>query len=333
MAKLNAITGAAGLLGSYLVERLAAEGERIRAFVLPINDTSLLEELGAEVVVGDLADLPAVEEFVRGADIVYHCAAKTGNWDSWSDHLAGTVETTRNVVQACRQSAQTNRLLHVSSISVYGHPRPRGEDIKEDAALGQHPWLWDHYNRAKIEAERIVGELGDRATIIRPTWMYGPRDLAIIPALFKAVRSGGAWVIGSGDNLLNMVHVADVADAAVRAANHPQAGGEAYNVCTAGELTQRQLLDLISAAVGQPPVRRRIPYRVLHLAGLACEVVGRLLRRKRAPLVTRHGISVFMRPPCFSYAKARCQLGWEPKPDTRERLASTLRWLETHGED
>ena len=79
-------------------------------------------------------------------------------------------------------------------------------------------------------------------TIVRPSWIYGPRDRNSLPRLMTAFRAGRVRLIGRGDNLLNVLYAADVAEGAIRAANHPQAGGRAYNLCGEGELTQRQFV-------------------------------------------------------------------------------------------
>jgi len=82
--------------------------------------------------------------------------------------------------------------------------------------------------------------------------------------------------------------------------------------------------------LGRPRIRRRIPYGIVQAIGFGCEVVGRLLRRKRVPVTTRHGMSVYVRPTWYSSDKARSQLGWQPQQNPRDTLAQTLRWLESH---
>src|SRR5215471_16955099 len=79
-AKLNVITGATGLLGSHLAEQLVARGERVRALVRPTSDTSFLRPLGVELAVGDLNDPNSLRPAVADADVVYHCAARVGDW-------------------------------------------------------------------------------------------------------------------------------------------------------------------------------------------------------------------------------------------------------------
>lgn len=323
--RIHAISGAAGLLGSHIADQLSVAGHRVRGLVRPTSDTSFLRQLGVEIIEGDLTDPTTATNLVSGAEIVYHCAAKTRNWGSWSDYVEGTVTTTRNIVEACLENDEVQRLLHVSSIAVYGHPRSHGEPIDEDAPLGQRLWLWDYYIRAKIEAERCVQKLGGRATYIRPTWMFGPRDPANTPKLVNAARNGGLWIINSGNNLVNMLPACDVADAAILAATSPAAAGQAYNICTPGEVTQREMVDLVCDVVGRPPVRRHVPYFLVHALGLLCESFGRLFGKHNPPFVTRHAMSVFLRPTNYSIEKTRRELGWEPSDKTCERLEAAIR--------
>src|SRR5438093_8723483 len=81
--KLHVITGATGLLGSHLAEQLIARGERVRALVRPSSDTSFLRSLGVELADGDLNDPDSLRRAVTGADVVYHCAARVGDWGPW----------------------------------------------------------------------------------------------------------------------------------------------------------------------------------------------------------------------------------------------------------
>jgi nucleoside-diphosphate-sugar epimerase len=299
----------------------------VRALARPTSDTTLLKKLGVELVTGDLTSPESAAALVAGADVVYHCAAKTSNWGAWSEYQVGNIQTTRRVVEACQNHREIRRLVHVSSIAVFGHPRVTGAKIADEAPLGQRLWLWDHYNRSKIAAEHAARQLGERATMIRPTCIYGPRDTSFIPRILRTLHRGGLWIIGSGDNQLNLVYATDAADAAIRAGHEPRAGGEAYNIASGGGLTQRELLDLLCTAEDLPPVRRRIPSRIAHAYGFLCEVAGHARRQPRPPAVTRHDLSVFTRPSHFASSKARAQLGWQPRIDAQEGVARTLHWL------
>jgi uncharacterized protein YbjT (DUF2867 family) len=82
-ARVYAVTGATGLLGSHIVEQLRGRGDRVRALVRPGSDAGFLAEQGVELVEGDLADRDSLRRLVAGADAVFHCAAKVGDWGPW----------------------------------------------------------------------------------------------------------------------------------------------------------------------------------------------------------------------------------------------------------
>jgi nucleoside-diphosphate-sugar epimerase len=327
-AKLNVITGATGLLGSHIAEGLATRGERVRALVRPTSDLSFLRGLGVELATGDLHDPESLRRAVGGADVVYHCAARVGDWGPWALYRREVIDATRNLLGAAR-AAGVGRVLHVSSVTVYGHPRDGAAPITEDAPLGRRLyWFWDYYCRSKIAAEELARAGGMAVTVVRPSWIYGPRDRNSLPRLMAAFRAGRVTLIGSGDNLLNVVYAADVAEGAILAANHPEAGGRAYNLCSEGELTQRQFVDALTEALGQAPVRRRIPFWLAHAGGLMSEVIARAIFLRRPPHITRYGVGLVGRPTRFSIARAREQLGWRSRVEAREGLRRTLEWWE-----
>ncbi len=325
-AKLNVITGATGLLGSHVAEQLVARGERVRALVRPGSDTAFLRALGVELVTGDLGRPATLPKSVEGADVVYHCAARVGDWGPWRAFQEGVIDATGNVLDACR-AAGVGRVLHVSSIIVYGHPRERAEHFTEDEPQGQDLWVWgDYYCRAKVAAEELCRRYPGPLTIVRPSWIYGPRDRTSLPRIIKALQAGRAALIGRGDNRLNIVYAADVADGAIRAANSPSAVGRAYNLGSEGELTQREFLDLLTDELGRRRVRMRFPYRLAFFGGFLAELVARAIRLGRPPHFTRYVVALVGRSTRYSIERARTELGWSPRVPAAEGLRRTLDW-------
>src|SRR5688500_11929554 len=120
--KLHLVTGGTGQLGSHIVEQLRAVDQRVRVVTRADTDTSLLRAQRAELMEGDLRDPEVARRAVSGASIVFHCAARVSDWGPWQDFAEETVTTARNIVEACK-AENVSRLLHVSSVSVYGSPR------------------------------------------------------------------------------------------------------------------------------------------------------------------------------------------------------------------
>ncbi len=324
--KINLVTGATGQLGSHVVEQLRAAGETVRVLVRPGRDLAFLQSQGVEFIEGDLRDPAAVGRAIKDATIVYHCAAKVSDWGPWHEFEEEAVTGTRNVLTAC-MLAKVQRLLHVSSISVYGHPKlPTGTRINEETPLGQGFWLWDYYPRAKLMSEQIAREYS-ATTVVRPSWLYGPRDRVTIPRVIPALLSQRVPIVGSGENYLNIMYAADVARGAILAANHPDAAGQVYNVCSEGEVKQIDLLNALTDALSLPRITKHAPYGLAIRWAFILECVKRMMFSKKPPTITRRAIYLIGRSTQYSTEKARTQLGWKPQIDIREGIRRTLEWF------
>src|SRR6516162_7970504 len=102
LTKRIVVTGATGLLGSHIVEQLIGRGEQVRALVRAGSDTARLRRLGVELVEGDLQQPASLPRAVADADVVYHCAARVGDWGPWRAYKANIVAATQHVLDACR---------------------------------------------------------------------------------------------------------------------------------------------------------------------------------------------------------------------------------------
>jgi nucleoside-diphosphate-sugar epimerase len=278
------------------------------------------------MVEGDLSDPASLPRLVEGADVVYHSAAKVGDWGRKREFREQIIEATGNLLTASR-AAGVGRFLYVSSIIVYGHPKERAELFTEDEPLGQNLWWWgDFYCQAKIKAEELVRTSGVPWSIVRPSWTYGPRDRTSLPRVFKALAARRAAIVGTGDNKLNIIYAGDVADGAIRAATSSAGLSQAYNLASAGEITQREFIDFLTAELGVPPVRRRVPFWLAFYGGFLAEIIGRLIFLQRPPHFTRYVINLIGRSTRFSTEKARTQLGWQPLVPVQEGVRRTLDW-------
>ena len=311
---LSLVTGATGLLGSHIVEQLVKRGRRVRALVRPSANVSFLQSQGIELVEGDLTDPASLNKACQGVDLVYHAAAQVGDWGPWSQFVEITINGTKRLIDAAA-AAKVKRFLHISSISVYGHVDGKGLVFDEAAELGQKLYRWSYYSRSKVEAEKLVWQAHREgrivATVLRPSWLYGARDRVTMGRLIDSIRQGKTKLIGPGDNRLNVVNAANVAEAAIMAAESPQAAGEAYNCSNDGVMTQAQYFNMVAEALGCPPIKRSVPYKVAKTAAFLMEAFGHLTGRKKPPLVTRYAVWLIGRQCYFECEKARRQLGWK----------------------
>jgi len=330
---MNLVTGATGLLGSHIVEELIRRKLPVRVVVRPGSDASWLAAQDVEIVTGDVTDRGSLERACAGVMCVFHSAAKVGDWGPWAEFQRVTIDGTQNLIDAA-EAAGVRRFVHVSSISVYGHVDGDGLVLDETAPLGVNLYRWSYYSRAKVAAEHLVWQAHHqgriRATVIRPSWLYGPRDRATIGRLVRAIREGKARLIGDGQNRLNVTYAGNVAEAAVLASMSDRAIGEAYNCSNDGVLTQAQYLNMIAEALGAPPVTKQVPYRLAHAAALGLECVGHLLRLRNPPMVTRYAVWLMGRRCFFDTTKVREHLNWRPRVSYEEGIPLTVRWYLEH---
>lgn len=172
------VTGATGFFGSHLAELLRAEGTPVRALVRPTSDTALLDKLGVACAVGSLEDTDSLRRACEGCERVYHCAARVDILGTPDEFYETTVEGTRRVLQAARETG-VRRFVHVSSCGIY-HPDllSSGEPITEHTPTPLPP-DWFTYAEAKYHAEQVVKEFNGGEmewVIVRLAYLYGPRN-------------------------------------------------------------------------------------------------------------------------------------------------------------
>ena len=328
---MNLVTGATGLLGSHIVEKLREAGEPVRALVRPSSDTRALESFGGvEFALGDVTDAASVNEAMNGVTTVYHSAAAVGDWGNWNDYFVPvTIGGTKNMIEAAKRVG-VKRFLHVSSISSYGHPNGKGMVIDETAPLGVDLHKWSYYSRAKVEAEKMVQaawKAGDLPiTIAKPSWLYGPRDRSSMPRLIRGIQAGKGKLPGDGTNLMNLTYAGNEAEGCILAATKECGLGQIYNLSSDGKITQGEYFNKIAECLGCPPVTKQVPYGVAYQAAFWMEFFGHLFGRKTPPLVTRYSVWLLGRQCFFSPEKARKELGWQPTVSYDEGIQRSVKW-------
>lgn len=327
---MHLITGATGLLGSHLVEQLVAQGEQVRAIVRPTSSTDYLNLRGVELNYGDLTDTSSLHRAMKDVKFVFHAAAKVGDWGTRAEFHRDTVVGTRNVIAACMATG-VSRLIHISSTSAYGHPEPSSVPIDETRPLGSKYWMWDDYTRAKIAAEQSVwaayNERDLGITVIRPSWLYGPRDRLSIARIAKSLQKGRVKIIGDGTNQMNTVYAGNVAEACILAASNPLARGQAYNITNDGSLSQQEYFNLYADAFGYPRPTRHVPYWLAFAGAWLLEATYRALKMRKPPFITRYAAWLLGRHTIYSTLKAQRELCWQPRVGYKEGISATVKWF------
>lgn len=203
------VTGASGFIGSRLVEKLIIEqGAEVVALVRQFKNASKLARFQIKMVAGDVTDESAITNAMTGCDFAVHCAVDGSG--SREENRRITVEGTRNVCLAA-QKAKIKRLVHLSTISVYGQTPPG--QIDESTPKNSKN---DDYGATKLEAENIVldfAKSGLPFTVLQPTVVFGAAMTHWTASIAKQLGSGMVVLPNEGDGLCNAVYVDDVIQA------------------------------------------------------------------------------------------------------------------------
>jgi nucleoside-diphosphate-sugar epimerase len=270
---ITLVTGAAGFMGSHLVEYLAKKGVRVRATARPRKDISFFERLGVEYVAADLTKpetLPPL--FDGGVDRIFHLGAIC-NFSTPYENLYPTNVKGVEIFTGLALKSGVKRYVHVGSTSVYGYYK--GTPFVEDGPRDPK----DSYGRSKRDGEDVVwGRIkeGFPAIITRPCTVYGPRCNDGAGKAFSRPSSITA-IPGNGRQLLSNIRAEDVAAAVEHLSFQDSAVGQAYNIAEDTHPALEEALILASQAFGTKPPKAHLP---LWLVKVAAKIDGAKASRK-----------------------------------------------------
>src|ERR1700722_13645426 len=264
------VTGGSGFIGGRLIDRLRADGHSVRALARSDAAASRVADRGAEPVRGDLADVAAIRAGADGCELAFHAAAKLGDWGSRDEFIAGNVDGTRNVLNAC-SDAGVKRFVHVGTEAALMAGQPL-IDVDERAPLRpDSPAL---YSATKAMAERIVldanrpGEF--ETVVVRPRFVWGRGDTTLLPTMVAMVKAGRfAWV-GGGNNRTSISHVDNVVEGLILGATKGRPGN-AYFVTDGEDVVFKDFVTELLATQDVAPPNRNVPVGVAHALAVAGE--------------------------------------------------------------
>ncbi len=312
------VTGATGLLGSWLTSRLVEEGANVVALVrdwVPRSNL-VIERMTARVsmVRGEIEDLSLLQRTLNEYEIetVFHLAAQTIVGAANRSPL-GTFETnikgTWNVLEACRQTKSVKRVLVASSDKAYG------DQIKlpytEDTPLtGLHP-----YDVSKSCADLLCNAYhktyGLPVSVTRCGNFYGGGDLnlnRIVPGTIVSILRGERPIIRSnGKFIRDYIYIEDGVDAYLtlaQAMNHSKFHGQAFNFSYEKPMSVLQIVKAVSDL-------------------MATDLKPKILNQASNEIIDQH----------LSSKKARTMLKWKPLFNLEKGLLKTVDWYQNHFAD
>jgi nucleoside-diphosphate-sugar epimerase len=317
------VTGAAGFIGSHLVDALLARDIPVRALVRPETDRSWLDASRVTFALGDVGDPSGGDALARAADgcaAVYHIAGITqarrpGDFQRVNADGAG------RMASAAAQ-AGAEKFVLVSSLAAGGpapgHPRSEADP---DRPVGG-------YGLSKNEGEKQASAAFPYVVSIRPPAVYGPRDKAFL-LLFRLALRGVLPLPGGELQRLSFVHGQDLAQALVLAGERA-AAGEKFYVASGPPVRSGELADRIGEAVGRKPLRFGVPSVMLKAAVGCAEAWARATGRPVR--LTRERLADWTEPDwTVDDSRARTTLGYAPRFDIAQGIADTAAWYRSVG--
>jgi nucleoside-diphosphate-sugar epimerase len=324
-----AITGISGFLGGHLTNSLLEQGHRLTGLVRASSPVDQLRLQGVELRVVSFDRPPEIQNALRGVDVLIHAAAKIYGRGQGTDFASNPALTQRCLDAAI--VAGVSHFIHLSTVGIYGFPRGRTAPFVESDGHGPIH-RWNLYSRSKVAAENLVlaaqqtGRL--QTTILRPTWIYGPGDTALMGRMIEVLRQQRFTWIGDGQNRISLIHVRDAVNAIVLAATRQEARGQAYNIA-ADDLapTQQELVTRLCQLMELPLPGKRAPYRLAYSFGFLAECLAHLSGFRINPPVTRLSVLAIGGQRGFSSEKLRRELDWQPQVGFEEGIRQTTDWF------
>jgi nucleoside-diphosphate-sugar epimerase len=325
------ITGAAGFIGSRVVEGLLDRGFRnLVCFARPSGALAKLETIierrppGAQIriVRGNLLSRQDCEAAAKDVTLILHLAAGTGE-KSFPDSFMSSVVATRNLLDASRQYARLRRFVLVSSFTVYSNrQKPHWRLLDESCPIEEHPELREEaYCFAKVKQEQLVAEyaknFGIPYVVVRPGNVYGAGKGGIIGRV--GIGTFGVFLHLGGSNTMPFTYVDNCAEAIILAGLVKEVEGEIFNIVDDDLPSSRQFLRQY-----KKNVRRfksvYVPHAASHALCYLWEKYAQWSKGQLPPVFNRRRWHAYWKKTRYSNQKLKTKLGWTPKVSTAEGM-------------
>lgn len=295
-----AVTGASGFAGGAICRAACDAGWAVHAFgrrsQVPVRHIGGARYRSWDLAAGVLRDPPEV-------DAVIHCAGSVSDWANARDQWAVNVTGTATVLN----SFPGRRIVHISTGSVYDPYRPTVRAVEADAPVLRY---LNPYGASKAAAENLVLARRADAVVLRPHAVYGCGDTTLLPRVLAAVRGARLFAVGDGTQLFSLTAVANLATAALLAAESTPRG--VFNVTDAEPMP---LADALTEILARRRIRAKIRWIPLSLAwpvATAAEAACRTAGCRRPPRLTRYAVSHLGHERTLDITAARVHLGYRP---------------------
>jgi nucleoside-diphosphate-sugar epimerase len=320
-----AVTGAGGFIGNAVCRGFVERGAEVVGLEIDESTEDRVTATGAAFATCDVAaDLPerrsahdVIDRVVP--DYVVHTAAHVREWGAMEDFVRVNVQGTRNVLDAAKGTG-VERVVHISSVVVYGYDDPGEQD--EDVF---HRTYGIPYIDTKSASDALACRGG--AVVIRPGDVYGPHSVPWVLRPLELARAGQLAVPGNGDGVMLPVYIDDLVQA-VALALQEGTPGRPYAAWDGEPVTFEDYFNRLADLVGGRHARR-LPRPLLAASAAAMEAAAHV--RGAPPAFSRNAITFVDRRGTVSTRRIREELGWEPRVGLDEGLRRVGEWARAEG--
>ena len=322
------VTGAAGFIGSHVVEQLSARGIAVRATAMPQESTRNIERFNPEILRGNILDKEFIKQAVDGVDTVFHLAAVYATWmPDWRPLWEVNLQGSRNILWACKNSDTVKRVVYTSSLSAIGL-KPGLEVSDETTAFNLYdatPYVLSKY----LSQQEALGfaQNGLDLVVVNPAFPFGPGDVAPTPTgniIISMIKGMTRLKMAGG---LNAVDVRDVAAGHILAAEKGRTG-ECY-ILGNQNIRGEDFCRLVAEVLGRKERMVAVPQVVLEAGAVVGELVAKHVTHKR-PMVTLGELRYGSQYAFMDCDKARRELGYKPR-DIRISIQDSIDWFRANG--
>lgn len=336
------VTGGNGFIGSHLVDGLVSAGYEVNALVRRNSNLSFLPIEKISLYEGDVRNYESLKNSLRDCSIIFHAAALATDWGKKKDFYETNIEGTINVLRAAKEN-NIKKVILISTAGVIGEEDcaiPKSEDLPykpKDAYFLSSIFESDmnHYRYTKMLAEkeaiRFSKDNAINLIVIRPVWVYGPREFHAGPYEYCKSLIDGCKIFPMGHrNKFHVIYVKDLVEAVMLVTQKNLMGIHVFNIGNSEAPNIRDYFELFRKYLG---IKRPfyVPFMMLYPVGIILEAVAKVIKIKSPFLLTRARVKMVYCNNIYDVSKSKKILGFNAKTSLEEGIQNTVNWWKENG--
>lgn len=319
------VTGGTGFLGGHLARRLVSLGAQVTLLVRDLSRLDVGLRESCRVVQGDLLDAAAVVDATHEAAYVFHCAANVSTWGRWEEYYGPNVQGVGVLLDALASQQQTlRRLIHVSSVDVYGFPQTGADESSPTP-----PFAFS-YGESKRQGEALVRERCDRDgisyVVLRPCNMVGPGS-PFVSRIGEALTEGMMLKIDDGHAHAGLLDIENLLNVLLWAGTASHADKQVFNVRDAWNVSWHDFIEAMRAGMHGKGWVINLSYRQAKAAANVIATLHRMFRLRGEPLLHPLIVEIFGKTCGHSIDKLARFSAPNAQVDFASSLEQSIQWF------